>query len=129
MNDNTNITIEVPKGNLTTMSSGTVAKITMFLEASDMEQVKVALNKGKRLIETRLNRTKNSFKGMHTETELNNVNSALTKAENAKPKVLYPVELLTCEVETLIYSLEHMKNCNSKAIKCLIDELNRSLYD
>ena len=94
--------------------------VKLPLTAAELEQVRTSLEHGKRLIQTRLTRTKKSTKQCITTIEQNAVNSVLDKAERCKPVKMYPLEVLGVELEAIIYCLEHSKNSKSKDVQQLI---------
>lgn len=111
-------------------SSGTPStKKEILLTASELKQVRAALEKGKKLVQTRLERTKKSFKRYSTTIEQNAINSALYKTDHCKPVQLYPVAMLEAETEAIIYGLEHIKNNKSKEAQQLISKLSSYIYE
>lgn len=121
------IQIEIPKNLLSPDFMGTVEKIIMYFEASELEQVKKALPHGKNILTAALNRTKAFHKRAASNININNINSVIHKVENCKPKKVYPITLLTSEAESLIYCLEHSKGSKSKEMQKLIAALKYTL--
>ena len=106
---------------------GTVEKIIMHVEASELEQVKKALPHGKNILVAALNRTKAFHKRVASNVNINNINSVIYKVENCKSKKVYPITLLTSEAESLLYCLEHSKGSKSKETQKLIASLKYTL--
>lgn len=121
---NNQFNIEIPEGLLTSSETDPAVNITLLLSAKELEQVKTALISARRKALAYLNRTKEPFKRINRGVDINNINLSLYKAEQCKPKSLYPLELLTSEVETLIYCLECSGKRKSKDTQQLIDTLN-----
>lgn len=94
------------------------------MTASQLEQVRTALKHGKRLIHTRLTRTKKPIKRCTTEIEGNVISFVMEKTEHCKPVKLYPVEVLAAELEAIIYCLGRSKNSKSKDVQQLIASLS-----
>ena len=118
------IEISLPRGVVVPDTGVTARKTELLLTASELEQVITALEHGKRLIRTRLNRTKKPMKCCTTEIEGNVISSVMEKTEHCKPVRLYPVEVLSAELEAIIYCLERSKNSKSKDVQQLIASLS-----
>lgn len=121
-NYETNLSIKksLPQGVVAPDNGVPVYSVKLPLTAAELEQVRTALEHGRRLIQTRLTRTKKSMKQCITTIEQNAVNSVLDKAERCKPVQMYPLEVLGVELEAIIYCLEHSKNSKSKDVQKLI---------
>ena len=117
------IEISLPRGIVVPDTGITARKAEILLTASQLEQVRTALEHGKRLIQTRLTRTKKPMKRCTTEIEGNVISSVIEKTERCKPIQLYPVEVLAAELEAVIYCLERSKNSKSKDVQQLIASL------
>lgn len=118
------IEISLPHGVVVPDTGVTTRKTEILLTASELEQVKKALESGMKLIQTRLNRTKKSMKRCTTTIEQNTVNSVLDKAERCKPVQVYPLEVLGVELEAIIYCLKRSRNSKSKDVQQLIASLS-----
>lgn len=118
------IEISLPQGVVAPDNGVPAYNTKLYLTAAQLEQVRTALEHGKRLIQTRLNRTKKSTKRCTTTIERNVVNSVLDKTERCKPVQVYPLEVLGVELETIIYCLEHSKTSKGKNVQQLIDFLS-----
>ena len=121
------IQIELPDNLSAPDHSGTVVKINLDLSRSELDQIKTALSNGRRTAEHRLERTKDIIKRHCTGTDINNINSAIYKTEKCKPQTVYPLELLSSELEAVLYCLEHSKGSKSKETQKLIAELKIAL--
>lgn len=121
------VIITYPQGLIVPGNGTTTVKTEILLTASELEQVRAAIEHGKHLIQIRLSRTKKSFKRYTTTIEQNTINSVLYKVEHSKPLQLYPVELLADETAAVIYCLEHTRNSKSKDVQQLIHTLNSYL--
>lgn len=121
-NYETNLSIKksLPQGVVAPDNGVPAYSVKLPLTAAELEQVRTALEHGRRLIQTRLTRTKKSTKQCITTIEQNAVNSVLDKAERCKPVKMYPLEVLGVELEAIIYCLEHSKNSKSKDVQQLI---------
>lgn len=119
-----NLEISLPQGVVVPDTGVTARKAEILLTASQLEQVRTALEHGKRLIQTRLNRTKKPMKRCTTEIEGNVISSVMEKTEHCKPVQLYLVAVLSTELEAIIYCLEHSKNSKSKDVQQLIASLS-----
>ncbi len=117
------IEISLPQGVIAPDNGVPAHKVKVQLTAAELDQVRTALEHGKRLIQTRLNRTKKPFKRCTTEIEGNTVLSVLSKAEQCKPVQIYPLEVLGVELEAIVYCLERSKNSKSKNVQQLIASL------
>ena len=118
------IEISLPRGVVVTDTGVTARKAEILLTASELEQVRTALKHGKQLIQTRLIRTKKPMKRCTTEIKGNVISSVMEKTEHCKPVKLYPVEVLSTELEAIIYCLERSKNSKSKDMQQLIASLS-----
>ena len=121
------IKIKVPEGLVNPSYMGQAVKITLLLPEKEFEQVKATLIHGKRKAAAYLERTKESYKRISREININNIDSSLYKASHCKPKVFYSLELHSSEVETLIDCLERSGKSKSKDTQQLIDMLYSSL--
>lgn len=121
------IKIKVPEGLVNPSYMGQAVKIALLLPEKEFEQVKAALIHGKRKAAAYLERTKESYKRISREININNIDSSLYKASHCKPKVFYSLELHSSEVETLIDCLERSGKSKSKDTQQLIDMLYSSL--
>lgn len=121
-NYETNLSIKksLPQGVVAPDNGVPAYSVKLPLTAAELDQVKTALEHGRRLIQTRLTRTKKSMKQCITTIEQNAVNSVLDKAERCKPVQMYSLEVLGVELEAIIYCLEHSKNSKSKDVQQLI---------
>lgn len=119
--------IKIPKGLLTQNRAETAVNISLLLSKKELEQVKTALSSGKRKALAYLDRTKEPYKKISRGVDINNIDLSLDKVEHCKPQSLYPLELLTTEVETLIYCLECSGKSKSKETEQLINSLYASL--
>lgn len=117
------IKITLPQGVIAPDNGVPAHNVKLHLTAAELEQVRTALEHGKRLIQTRLNRTKKPFKRCTTKIEGNTVLSVLSKAEQCKPVQIYPLEVLGVELEAIVYCLERSKNSKSKNVQQLIASL------
>lgn len=114
------IEISLPRGVVVPDTGVTARKAEILLTASELEQVRTALEHGKRLIQARLTRTKKPMKRCTTEIEGNVISSVMEKTEHCKPVQRYPLEVLGVELEAIIYCLERSKNSKSKEVQQLI---------
>lgn len=121
MNDK--FTEEFPKGLLTLSEREQAVNITLLLSANELEQVKSVLISSRKKAVAYLNRTKRSFKRINRSIDINNIDMSLYKAEHCKPRNVYPLKLLSSEIETLIHCLECSEKKKSKHIQQMIDML------
>lgn len=121
------IKISLPQGVVAPDNGIPAYNFNLLLTAAQIEQVKTALEHGQRLIQTRLARTKKSKNRFEATIEQNTVNSALDKAKRCKPVQRYSLEVLSVEVEAIIYCLEHSKNSKRKDVQQLIAILSEAL--
>ncbi len=118
------IKITLPQGVIAPDNGVPAHKVKVQLTAAELEHVRTALEHGKQLIQTRLNRTKKPLKRCTTKIEGNTVLSVLSKAEQCKPVQIYQLEVLSVELEAIVYCLERSKNSKSKDVQLLIASLS-----
>lgn len=118
------IEVTLPQGVIAPDSGVPAQNVEILLTASQLKLVKSALEHGKRLIRTRLNRTKKPLKRCTTEIEGNVISSVMEKTEHCKCVQRYPIEILDVELEAIIYCLEHSQNSKSKDVQQLIASLS-----
>lgn len=116
--------ISLPQGVIAPDNGVPACNVELLMTAAQLEQVRIALEHGKRLIRTRLIRTKKPMKRCTTEIEGNVISSVMEKTEHCKPVQLYPVEVLAAELEAIIYCLGRSKNSKSKDVQQLIASLS-----
>lgn len=125
---NLSLKISLPQGVVAPDNGVPEFNLKLPLTASQLEQIKTALEHGQRLIQTRHNRTKKSRERYTTTIEQNAAKSVLDKIERCKPEQVYCLETFGVELETIIYCLKRAKNSKSKDVQQLIAFLSEYFY-